>query len=282
MAKRVRGLDRNGQRSRARALYPPRRWKHEIAHRAPMIGVVAWLGVAAFSVSGPPAAAGSSSGPVPLTVQTETPSPTASPSPTPTFDPRFRRIDLSASRRRVEVGRRVVFSGEIEANRPDCMIDKPVTVRRLIFGTSKRLPVANRRTDQRGRFRVAERARWSSAYTAVAHRREGCRREVSDPVVVYVRARLGIRVDDRTPSRFTNFRVFGRLRPSHRSTEVLLQRQGRRGWSRVQSQELSGRSTYSFFPLADWRGKRVFRVKWPKADRDHETGTSGPITIRTT
>ena len=253
--------------------------------------------MATLSVSGFPAAAHGTPN-VPLALQTESPSPTASgstsptpsgspsptpsDSPTPPFDPKFRRVDLSVSRHRVRVGQRVVLSGEVQANRPECAVDKPVTIRRLIFGTNQYLTVAKRRTDRNGEFRVTERARWNSAFKAVAHRRGGCRREVSDPVVVRVRPRLGVRVDNPRPSRFTNFRVYGRLRPSHPSTNVVLQRRGRNRWVTVQRQELSPQSTYSFFPFASWRGERVFRVKWPKADRDHVTGVSRSITVRTT
>ena len=257
--------------------------KPGVGHRVALSGTVALLVVGAFSVSGIfPAAAEVGSSASPLIMQTETPTPTPSPSPSTTYDPDFRRVELSASHRRVRVGRRVVFSGRIRANRPECSIAKPVTVRRLIFGTGRPLPIATKTTDGNGQFRVSERARWSSTYTAVAHRRAGCRREVSDPVVVYASVRLGVRVDDRTPERFTNFRIHGRVRPSHPNTKVLLQRRGQRRWVTVRRQQLSRQSSYSFFPVASWRGERDYRIKWPKADRDHETGTSRPVTIRTT
>lgn len=259
-----------------------RKWNAGAAHRLVMIGIVSLLVVGTFSVSGMPAVAGISRNALPLVVQTESPSPTPSPSPSTTYDPDFRSVDLSASRRRVHLGRRVVFTGRVRANRPDCAVAKPVTLRRLIFGTSRHLPIATKTTDRNGEFRFSDRARWSSAYTAVAQRKGRCRREVSDPVVVKVSVRLGVRVVDRTPERFTNFRIYGRIRPSHPHTDVVLQRKARRQWVTVRRQELSRQSSYSFFPLASWRGKREYRIKWPKADRDHETGRSRSITIRTT
>ena len=216
--------------------------------------------------------------PSPSPTESASPSPTASPTPTP--DPEFRRVEMSVSRRRGSVGRRIVLSGRVTANRPHCMIASPVTIRQRILGTSRSLPVAEVRTGENGGFRARERVRWSSVYTAVAQQEAGCRRELSDPVAVYASVRLSIRISDPHPTRFTNFRVHGRVRPSHPHTDVLLQRRKRDRWITVQRQELSGRSSYSFFPLAGWQGKRHFRVKWPKSDHDHETGTSRSITIR--
>lgn len=254
-----------------------------------MLGVVAVIAAGTIWLVRVPAVAGSSGGTHPLAAQTETPSPTPSasasptptPTPTPTADPQFRRVTLSTSRDRVRVGRRVVFPGHVQANRLECSISSPVTVRRMILGTSKEVPIAETGTDQNGNFRTAERARWSSVYTAVARRNAGCRREVSDPIVVRVSVRFSVRVSDRTPQRHANFRINGRVRPSHPDSEVLLQRLRRDRWVTIQRQPLSPQSSYSFFPLASWQGTRDFRIKWPQADRDHATGASRSITIRT-
>lgn len=250
-----------------------------------MVAVVAMMVAATFGTS-LPAAAGLSDGggpramqPSPTPTESASPSPTASPTPTP--DPAYRRVDLSVSPRRGSVGRRIVMSGSVSANRPDCSVAAAVTIRRLIFGTSRSLPVARVTTDQSGAFRASERARWSSAYTAVAQRERGCRKEVSDPVAVYASVRFSIRVSDLHPERFANFRVHGQVRPNHPRTEVLLQQRKRDRWVTVQRQELSGRSSYSFFPVAGWRGKRDIRVKWVKADPDHEAGTSRSFSVRT-
>ena len=256
------------------------------AVRAGMLAAMAVITAVTVWLSYLPAAAGTSNGPRPIAEQTSpspTPSQTASPtpSPTPTADPDFRRVTLSASRGRVGVGRRVVLSGHIQANRIECSIASPVTVRRMILGTSKNVPIASTTTDENGDFRTRERARWNAVYTAVAPRSAGCRREESNPVLVRVSVRFSVRISDSTPQRFTNFRINGRLRPSHPGSEVLLQRKKRDRWVTIQRQPLSPQSTYSFFPLASWQGRRDFRIKWPQADRDHTTGTSRTSTIRT-
>jgi hypothetical protein len=253
-----------------------------------VLGVVAAMTALSVWLTYVPAAAGSSSGRPSLVAQTESPTPSPSgslsptPSPTPTADPDFRRVTLSVSRHRVRVGRRVVLKGHITANRVECSISSPVTVRRMIFGTSKEVSIAETRTDANGDFRTTERARWSSVYTAVAPRNAGCRREESNPEVVRVNARFSVRISDATPQRQTNFRIHGRLRPSHPGTDVLLQKQRRDRWITIQRQPLSPQSSYSFVPVASWSGKRHFRLKWPQADRDHATGTSRIFTIRTT
>lgn len=263
-------------------------WYRAIVGRTGMLGVVAVITAGTVWLSYVPAVAGSSGSHRPLAAQTQSPSPTPSqspsptPSPTPTADPDFRRVTLSASRDRVQVGKRVVFSGHVQANRVECSIASPVTVRRMILGTSKEVSIAETTTDENGNFRTTERARWNSVYTAVARRNAGCRREVSDPIVVRVSVRFSVRISDRTPQRHTNFRINGRVRPSHPNTEVLLQRLRRDRWVTVQRQPLSPQSSYSFFPVAPWQGKRDFRIKWPQADRDHATGTSRTVTIRTT
>lgn len=262
-------------------------WYRAIAGRTGLLAVVVAITAGTVWLVRVPAVAGSSGGAHPLAAQTESPSPTPStsasptPSPTPTADPRFRRVTLSASRNRVRVGRRVVFRGHVQANRVECMISSPVAVRRMILGTSKEITIAETRTNRNGDFRTTERARWNSVYTAVARRNAGCRREVSDPILVRVSVRFSVRVSDRTPQRHTNFRVNGRVRPSHPDSDVLLQRLRRNRWVTIQRQPLSPQSSYSFFPLASWQGKRDFRIKWPQADRDHSTGASRSITIRT-
>jgi hypothetical protein len=174
------------------------------------------------------------------------------------------------------------LSGRVRANEPSCSADTHVRIRQLIFGTSRYLTVAKLRTNLEGRFNVRERVRWSSLYSAVARREGGCRKEISDPVDVYARVSFSIKVSDDTPERFTNVRIKGRVRPSHPHTKALLQRKRGDRWVTIQRQEINDQSRFSFLPFADWEGERVFRVKWPKRDRDHETGVSRKIIIRTT
>jgi hypothetical protein len=221
----------------------------------------------------------------PLVLQSASPSPTDSVSPTPSAspspDPNFRRVTLSSSRRHVRVGARVTFTGAVIANRVECRSASRVTLRRVILGTSNSLVVARRRTDAEGRFRFRDTVRWSALYYAVVDRQAGCRRKKSDPEPVFAHVWFKVRVSDATPARDTNFRVSGRVHPNHSDTRVLLQVKRRKRWRSVQRQELSSRSSFSFSLFANWAGRRVIRVKWPKGDRDHEKATSRPIIIRT-
>ena len=216
---------------------------------------------------------------VPLAMQSGSPSPTQSASPSP--DPNFRRVTLFASRRHVKVGARVTFNGRVTANRVECRATTPVTLRRLILGTRNPLVVGRKRTDADGGFRFRDTARWSALYTAVVGREAGCPRRKSDPEPVFAHVWFKVRVTDSTPARGTSFRVFGRVHPNHSNTRVLLQLKRRGRWRTIQRQELSSRSSFSFSLFAGWEGRRKVRVKWPKADRDHEKGSSRPIIIRT-
>ena len=220
--------------------------------------------------------------PTPSASPSSSPSPTPTPAPTPTADPDYRRITLSVSQRRVQVGDRIRLTGRVRANRVECSAASRVTIRQLIFGTSRPVVVDEMTTGQDGRFRSTQTVRWSSAYSAVALRgKASCRREESDPVPVYASVRVGARVSDSTPQRFTNFHIRGRVRPNHADTRVLLQRKRGDRWVTVQRQELLHGSSYSFFPDAQWAGRRVFRVKWPQADRDHAAGVSRKIPVTT-
>lgn len=266
--------------------------------RAIGLALIAALGVVLFfrtpatgsaplavqSPSPTPSASGSSS-PTPSASPTASgsPSPTVSPSPTgsPGFDPNYRRVRLSVSHRNVRVGRRVIFSGTIEANRPECSVDAAVSLQRLIAGTSRRLTVDTATTDVNGRFRMEDDVRWSSTYYAVAHRGRDCLRRESGPEAVRAHVRFNVKVSDPTPPRYSNTRIFGRVRPSHPNSEVALQQKRGGRWRTIQRTDVSAQSKFSFFPYASWPGTRAFRIKWPKSDRDHETGLSRVVKIRT-
>ena len=87
-------------------------------------------------------------------------------------------------------------------------------------------------------------------------------------------------VGDNTPERGTNFRIHGRVRPSHDGTEIKLQRLKDGRWVSLFRQDLSDRSTFSFLPLATWEGDRRFRLRWPRADFDHIAGYSRVFVVR--
>jgi hypothetical protein len=61
----------------------------------------------------------------------------------------------------------------------------------------------------------------------------------------------------------------------------ILRRGDWRNFRDFTAQPLSRRSTFSYFLSASWRGRREFRVKWPKADYDHETNVSESLRIKT-
>ena len=227
-----------------------------------------------------------SSGATPSGSSTPTPTPSgsASPSPSPSssdFDPSYRRVRLRPSHRNVRVGRRVVFSGVVGANRIECYAGVKVQLERVIAGTQRRLTIKSDETDARGRFQMTDEVRWTSVYYAVATRGNGCSRRESTPEGVRAHVRFNIKVSDRSPQRGTNFRIHGRVRPSHPHSIVELQKRGRGRWKTVQRTNISEQSRFSFFPFASWQGERKFRIKWPKNDRDHETGLSSEVTIRT-
>jgi hypothetical protein len=241
---------------------------------------------------GPLPAIGGSRAAVIRAVQTGSPSPTPTPSPTPsstssspspmpTPDPSYRQVSLSATRHRVRVGVRTTLLGRVRANDPGCSAASKVTIRRLIFGTNRYLNVAGLTTDANGRFNFSERVRWSSLYSAVAERRQGCARRTSDPVAVYAHVWFNVRVSDSRPKRSSNIRISGRVRPSHANTRVLLQEKRNGRWRTIQREQLSSRSSFSFYPHASWAGERLLRVRWPKGDRDHESWASRELRITT-
>src|SRR5688500_2641199 len=124
-------------------------------------------GGASFAMQSPgatPRPSGSSS-PSPTPSASASASPPQSPSSTdPRFDPDYRRSRLFVSQRNVPVGRRVVFSGTVDANRPECRAASSVLLKRLIFGTRNRLTVDTATTDSRGQFRMHDTVRWSALY----------------------------------------------------------------------------------------------------------------------
>ena len=214
---------------------------------------------------------------------TPTPSGSVSPSPSPSssdFDPDYRRVRLQPSHRNVRVGRRVEFSGVVGANRIECYAGVKVQLERVISGTQRRLTIDSEETDARGRFRMTDDVRWTSVYYAVATRDNDCTRRESTPEGVRAHVRFNVKVSDRSPQRGANFRIHGRVRPSHPHSTVELQQRRRSRWKTIQRTAISDQSRFSFFPFASWQGKRDFRIKWPKNDRDHETGLSSVVTIR--
>ncbi|HYI45528.1 MAG TPA: hypothetical protein VE174_08755 [Actinomycetota bacterium] len=213
--------------------------------------------------------------------QTPSPTPTQTSTPTPTPNPRYREVSLTASRRKVRVGERITLRGRVQANQPSCSANSTVLIRRLIFGSRRHLEVATVTAEPTGEFKVSERVRWSSVYSAVARRSGSCGKRTSDPEPVFAHVWFSVKVSDARPKRFTNFRVHGRVRPHHGGSKVVLQefRAGR--WRTLQSGDLSPQSSFSFFPVASWKGKHHLRLRWPQADRDHEAGISRVLTITT-
>ncbi|MDQ3939896.1 MAG: hypothetical protein M3238_00925 [Actinomycetota bacterium] len=136
-------------------------------------------------------------------------------------------------------------------------------------------------TNRRGQFEERVTIRRSAEYRAITPATPRCARAKSDSLLVNARARVITFVGDATPERGRNFRVHGRVEPRHPDTRIALQRRKKGDWVTVQAQELSARSTFSFFPLATWKGRRTFRIRWPRGDFDHIAGYGRVFEITT-
>jgi len=220
---------------------------------------------------------------------TSSPSPGASPTPCPTSpsptatEPVGRTgriVSLHPSRNQTLWGRSITLFGFVESS-PRCSERQVVELDRRFIGPGGRWrDLRTTATNGSGRFEERIRVYRNAEYRAVLRRTPLCGRGESTSRLVNVRVKVVASLTDATPERGTNFRIYGRVRPDHRSTEIKLQRLKGRRWVTLFRQELSDRSTFSFFPLAGWEGDRRFRVRWPRADFDHVAGSSRVLIVR--
>ena len=194
-------------------------------------------------------------------------------------------MQLETRRERVPAGRTVALRGFVASPDPQCSTNQRVKLRRRVHGTGPRYHAFRRvMTNDEARFSIDVRARQSADYLAVVAASTGCRKGVSNPVQVLAMVRITVRVDDATPARFSNFRIHGRLLPKHVGTRVILERKRGETWRRYRGyrqQRLARGSSFSYFVDAKWSGARVFRIRWRKADHDHEANASRSLSIRT-
>jgi hypothetical protein len=187
---------------------------------------------------------------------------------------------MHASKNAVRAGSPVTFFGFLEST-AQCAVGEIVEIQRRIVGPNERWTEHKREvTDANGEFESFFRIWKNAEYRTLVRRDRFCQREESTSVLVNARVRVIARVDDHTPERDTNFRIFGRVEPSHDGTEIHFQWRRNGRWRTVFSQPLSDRSTFSFFPLADWDRRKV-RIKWPRGDFDHIAGYSRVVIVRT-
>ena len=165
---------------------------------------------------------------------------------------------------------------------PRCQSRQVVEVERRVVGSQEPWKDYLRTiTNANGRFEERVRIKRTAEYRAKAPLTPLCRRARSTSILVSARAKVITFIGDATPRRGTNFRIYGRVRPAHGGTKVILQTRRNGSWRKTFEQPLSNRSTFSFFPLAGWEGRRAFRVRWPRGDFDHVAGVGRGFVVRT-
>jgi len=195
--------------------------------------------------------------------------------------PTGRIVGLHASRNSAVWGRTITLFGFVDSS-PRCSERQAVELDRRLRGPNQRWrDFRTTVTNRSGRFEERVTVRRNAEYRAVVPRTPLCARGQSLSRLVKVRVKISVYLSDARPQRGTNFRIYGRVKPNHRGTEIKLQRYENGRWSSWFRQDLSDRSTFSFFPLATWRGDERLRLKWPRADFDHVTGYSRTIIVRT-
>lgn len=234
--------------------------------------------------------AGTSPAPTP----TPTPTPTSTlgpdlavcPSPTPsgssTGGGNTRTITLSASSNRVRSGAQVSLSGQIESGDSTCSDGQIVDIERRVHGTSTFKDFRTTATDPDGYFTTTITATRSADYDAVAPPNGTCAEATSSVETVVVKVKVALRASDTSAARGSTVRLTGKVAPNHKGDKVTLQRKKGTKWVKVKVDRLTKRSRYAFAVVADWAGKRWFRVVWPKQDLDHIRGVSKIVKIAAT
>lgn len=203
-------------------------------------------------------------------------SPTSSPTPGTS-----RTVTLVASDSKVETGTEITLSGRIFSSDSTCTDNEFVQISKRSHGTDQFLPFSSDQSAADGSYSMTVIANESADYQASVAAHDNCRDASSDPVSVLVKVKVTIVVDDFSPARGDNVRFTGKVTPKHGGTKVVLQRKKGGRWVKVATDKLSSRSRYLIVIDADWRRGRLFRVKWPSADANHETGRSQNVKVRT-
>ena len=249
-------------------------------------GSIGW-GADPITPTGVPSETGTCPEPSPTGSTTASPSgsPTASRSATgsPTGSPTpgtSRTVTLAASDAKVRSGANVTLNGQVFSSAASCEDGEFIRIRRRVHGTDTFSDFGSATTDTEGIYETTIKAKVSADYLAVATAHDNCAEATSESVTVLAQVKVSIKVNDFTPERGTNIVFKGKVTPNHKGTKVTLQRKKGGRWVKVAKDELNGRSRYVITIEADWAKARRFRVKWPGADSDHESGKSQVVKVR--
>jgi hypothetical protein len=221
--------------------------------------------------------------PPPTPTPTEpAPTPTRNPTPTPTSEPVQRFVTLTASKEIVDFGGTVTLTGELTAADGTCRIEERVEIMSRVVGTDEERRAAREDTGDVGEFDASPKIQASTVFWAVAPATRDAAEAVSEEIIVLGRVSVEAGTRSPTPERGTKFTITARVRPEHPGSFAVLQRRSDAGnWFKVKKDKADSRSAFSFTLKANWKGPRVYRVKWLKSDEDHEPDVSNKVRIRT-
>lgn len=173
------------------------------------------------------------------------------------------------------------FNGQIFSSSPDCSgLEQFVRLRRRVAGQTEFQNFKSTLTDANGRFEFkAVEIVFNAEYVALAPAHDTCDDANSDPVRVQARGRVSIKASDKTPTRGTEVRIKGRVRPGHSFSKVRLQQRRGGGWETVAGATLSKASRYVFEFEATGPKSQRYRVHW-LGTSDNEPGTSPEVKLK--
>ncbi|MGH2806112.1 MAG: hypothetical protein ACRDKT_02430 [Actinomycetota bacterium] len=189
-------------------------------------------------------------------------------------------ITLEASAPRVTAGQEITLSGVLHAPQQECVRGKTIFVQRTVHGTGLQDGFTLDVSDEEGNFSGTVPGQVSADYEAIMDNRgSDCTAELSKPVTVLVRVRVGARaVSDRVPKGMQGA-IVGIVEPGHPGTRVTLQRRADGTWRNIRRATLDDTSQFRFTFKVSWNRRRVFRVIWKAQDEDHVAGRSARIRI---
>jgi hypothetical protein len=139
--------------------------------------------------------------------------------------------------------------------------------------------LASTNTDTQGAYHFDLIVQKNADYTATAPAHDNCAAATSDPVTVLAKVKVFVAVEKKQVDKGDTVRIKAAVRPQHDGSNAILEYKKGRKWVKVKTAKLNSKSIGKFKFTANWKGKRVFRVRWPAQDDDHEAGKSKTVAV---
>jgi hypothetical protein len=205
------------------------------------------------------------------------PRPSASASTTPAQQ--GRTVTLVTDKAKVTSGKTVRLSGQVLSSAASCTDSEFIQLKRRIHGETTFVDLASTNTDTQGAYHFDLIVQKNADYTATAPAHDNCATSTSDPVTVLAKVKVFVAVEKKKVDKGDTVRIKAAVRPQHDGSKVILEYKKGRKWVKVKTAKLNSKSIGKFKFAANWKGKRVFRVRWPAQDDDHEAGKSKTVAV---